>query len=255
MDWLILIPGAFLAGLVDAVVGGGGLIQLPLLLAVHPAVSIPVLFATNKISSIAGTATASWTYANKVSVPYRLLIPAVVLAFLGSALGAAVVSWIPENIIRPLVLVLLIAVGIYTFLKPDFGTEHLERPVTARMQLASAGAGFGLGFYDGIFGPGTGSFLIFVFVRFFGMDLLRASASSKFVNLATNIAAIAFFMTHNGALLGTALLMGIANILGARVGTSLALKNGNRFIRYLLLGILAVLSLKLGRDFLIATMK
>lgn len=248
MDWLILIAGAFLAGLVDAVVGGGGLIQLPLLLAVHPAVAIPVLFATNKIASAAGTTVAAIEYARSVDIQYPILVPAVILALLGSALGAAAVAWTPEKIIRPAVLILLIGVGIYTFLKPDFGSRYTARPITKKMQMVSAGAGFGLGFYDGIFGPGTGSFLIFVFVRYFGMDLLRASACSKFVNVATNLAAIAFFMSHDGALLGTAFAMGIANIAGARVGTRLALLKGNRFIRYLLLSLLAVLSIKLGRD-------
>jgi len=248
MDWLILITGAFLAGLVDAVVGGGGLIQLPLLLAVHPGIAMPILFATNKISSIGGTAVAAWEYSRKIHIPYFLILPAVVMALVGAAAGAALVSWVPSKLVRPVVLVLLIAVGAYTFFKPNFGSVRSIQPSGVKGKYMSGLTGLGLGFYDGAFGPGTGSFLIFIFVRYFGMDLLNASAASKLVNIATNLAAIGFFLTHRGAIWSLALGMGAANIIGAQFGIRLALAKGNSFIRYLLLVVLSVLVVKLGRD-------
>jgi uncharacterized membrane protein YfcA len=250
MDYLLLLPGAFLAGLVDAVVGGGGLIQLPLLLAVFPQAAIPVLFGTNKLSSIAGTVSAAWQYSRKISIPWRLAIPASTAALLGAAGGAALVSFIPSAALRPIVLILLALVLAYTLLKPDFGKLAGKAWLTTNQQAWAAGIGFGLGLYDGFFGPGTGSFLIFSFVRLFGMDLLHASASAKYVNLATNLAALIFFLAHQGVMWQLGLAMAVANITGAQLGTWVALRHGNRFIRSLLIIVVAALILKLSWDLL-----
>ncbi len=248
MEWLILPAGAFLAGLIDAVVGGGGLIQVPLLLAVMPNVSIPILFGTNKLSSIAGTGSSAWQYSRRIPIPWELAIPASAAALLGAASGAAVVSFLPATAAKPLVLLMLILVGGYTFLKRDFGNEHREPLVQTRRKLWASVLGISLGFYDGFFGPGTGSFLIFGFVRLFGMDMLHASASSKFVNLATNLAALIYFFFNEGVMWKIGLVMAVANIFGAQVGTRLAVKHGNRFIRILLLAVVTVLIVKLGWD-------
>lgn len=199
MEYALLLGGAFLAGLIDAVVGGGGLIQLPLLLAVFPGVSIPVLFGTNKLSSIAGTASALWQYSRKISIPWRLALPASTAALFGAAAGAATVSFLPPAALRPMVLVLLVVVGAYTWFKPDFGKSKVEHERRYPRLLASL-LGASIGFYDGFFGPGTGSFLIFGFVRLFGMDMLHASASAKLVNFATNLAALSFFLLHEGVM-------------------------------------------------------
>jgi uncharacterized membrane protein YfcA len=248
MEWLILPAGAFLAGLIDAVVGGGGLIQVPLLLAVMPNVPIPILFGTNKLSSIAGTGSAAWQYSRRISIPWELAIPASTAALLGAASGAAVVSFLPATAAKPLVLLMLILVGGYTFLKRDFGNERRESLVQTHRKLWASVLGLSLGFYDGFFGPGTGSFLIFGFVRLFGMDMLHASAASKFVNLATNLAALSYFFLHEGVMWKIGLLMAIANIVGAQVGTKLAVKHGNHFIRILLLAVVSILIVKLGWD-------
>lgn len=248
MEWLILPAGAFLAGLIDAVVGGGGLVQLPLLIAVLPGTSIPLLFGTNKLSSIAGTSSAAWQYAKRIRIPWDLALPASIAALFGAASGAAVVSFLPSAALRPLVLVLLLVVGAYTWFKPDFGKDH--RPpliVRARRSCVSL-MGLLIGFYDGFFGPGTGSFLIFGFVRLFGLDMLHASAASKFVNVATNFAALSFFFLHEGVLWKVGLAMACANIIGAQVGTRLAVRHGNRFIRLLLLFVVGVLIVKLAWD-------
>lgn len=249
MEWSILAAGAFLAGLIDAVVGGGGLIQLPLLLAVFPGVSIPVLFGTNKMSSIAGTASALWQYSRKIRIPWKLALPASMAALIGAAAGAATVSYLPPAAMRPMVLVLLIVVGAYTWFKPQFGTDSVHHERRSPRLLASL-LGGSIGFYDGFFGPGTGSFLIFGFVRMFGMDMLHASASAKLVNFATNFAALSFFLLHEGVMWQLGLVMACANILGAQVGTRLAVRHGNHFIRWLLLIVVVVLIIKLSLDLL-----
>lgn len=243
IDWLILIPAAFFAGMVDAAVGGGGLIQIPALLSTFPQTAIPTLFGTNKVSSIAGTAASLWRYARAVRIPWRLVLPATAAALVGAWLGAAVVAWIPRDAMRPLVVVMMLAVAIYTFLRKNLGHQETHEP---RPGDAWRGALFGLviGLYDGFFGPGTGSFLIFGFVRLFGMDFVRASASAKVINLATNFSAIAFFASHGPILWGVGLTMALCNLAGAQVGTILALKHGAGFIRQAFLGVVVILIAK-----------
>lgn len=243
IDWLILIPAAFFAGMVDAAVGGGGLIQIPALLSTFPQTAIPTLFGTNKVSSIAGTAAALWRYARVVRIPWRLVLPATAAALLGAWLGAAVVAWMPRDAMRPLVVVMMLAVAIYTFLRKNLGHEETHEP---RPSDPWWGALFGLviGFYDGFFGPGVGSFLIFGFVRVFGMDFVRASASAKVVNLATNFSAIAFFASHGPILWAIGLTMAACNLAGAYLGTHLALKHGAGFIRQAFLGVVVILIAK-----------
>lgn len=240
IDWLILAPAAFFAGMVDAAVGGGGLIQIPVLLGAFPQTAIPTLFGTNKVSSIAGTAASLWRYARAVRIPWRLVLPATAAALIGAWLGAALVAWISREAMRPLVIVLMVAVAGYTFLRKNLGQEetHESRPGDAWR-----GALFGLviGIYDGFFGPGTGSFLIFGFVRVFGMDFVRASASAKVINLATNLSAIAFFASHGPILWGIGLTMAACNLAGAQLGTQLALKHGAGFIRKAFLGVVVIL--------------
>lgn len=248
MEWLILSSGAFLAGLIDAVVGGGGLVQVPLLLTVLPNVAIPILFGTNKISSVAGTASAAWQFARKVEISRQIAYPAAGFALFGSALGAAAVSFFPANATKPLVLVLLVVVGAYTFLKPGFGQLHAER-INHRLDKTKAGCfGAGIGFYDGFFGPGAGSFLVFGFVRIFGMDMLRATATAKIVNVATNMAAIVYFVSHAGVLWKLGAGMAVANVAGAQLGARLAVRHGNGFIRGLLLVVVSGLIAKLSWD-------
>ena len=249
IDWFILAPAAFFAGMVDAVVGGGGLIQIPVLLTSFPQTAIPTLFGTNKVSSIAGTGAALWRYARAVQIPWRLVLPATGAALVGAWLGAAVVAWLSREAMRPLVVVMMLAVAIYTFLRKDLGqTEtHEPRPGDAwRVALF----GLVIGLYDGFFGPGTGSFLIFGFVRIFGMDFVRASASAKVINCATNVSAIAFFASHGPILWAVGLTMAVCNLAGAQLGTHLALRHGAGFIRKAFLLVVAVLIVKQLHDLL-----
>lgn len=249
MEQIILLAGgAFVAGLVDAVVGGGGLIQIPLLLACFPSQPIAVLFGTNKLSSVAGTASAAWTYSRRVALNRSVILPGCLAALVGAGVGASVVSLLPASALRPLVLVLLIAVGAYTVFRPAFGETHTSPVVGRHVAISAVATGLLIGFYDGFFGPGTGSFLIFIFVRLFGMDMLHASASAKLLNLSTNIAALAWFLTHDGILMSVGLGMAVANILGSQVGSRLALRKGNGFVRWVLVVVVSVLVVKLGWD-------
>ncbi len=246
LPWLMAI--AFIAGLVDAAVGGGGLIQLPGLFTTLPQHSPAALFGTNKFSSVFGTSAAAWRYARSVRFPWRPVLFAAGAAFAFSFLGATVVSLMPKDAVRPLVLALLVLMLGYTLMKKDFGALHRPRQVGRRELSIALAMGALIGFYDGFFGPGTGSFLIFLFIRFFGLDFLRASAASKVVNLATNIAALSFFVPSGNVLLLFAVPMAAANIGGAVTGTQLALRGGTPVIRKLFVLLVLVLIARMARD-------
>lgn len=246
--YLLLGVAALFAGFVDAVAGGGGLVQLPALFAVMPEAPAATLFGTNKAASVWGTATAASQYLKRVRLPLDLLAAAVPGALLGAWWGARTVSALPPAVIRPGVLLLLLAVAYYTFRRRDLGTVHAPRLGTRAAVVAGAASGFALGFYDGLFGPGTGAFLIFVFVRVFGYDFLHASAAAKLVNLATNLAALAFFTGHGHVLWRVAGLMAACNIAGALIGSRVALRRGAGFVRRVFLGVVCVLIVKLTAD-------
>ena len=245
---LALIVAAFVAGTVDAVVGGGGLIQIPALFAVHPGESAATLFGTNKCASIVGTANATRRYARSVVMPWRTILPAALAAFALSYAGAAAVAWLPKDAVRPLILVLLVLAAIYTLKKKEFGEQHRPAHSGRRELLYALLLGGVIGFYDGFFGPGTGSFLIFLFVRFFGFDFLHASASAKVVNVATNLAALLYFVPNGYVLPVLAAVMAAANVAGSQAGTWLALRHGSRFVRRVFLVLVAALIVKFAWD-------
>lgn len=239
---LLLFLGfaAFLAGFVDAVVGGGGLVQIPALFTAFPASLPATLFGTNKLASIVGTSSAAIQYARRVAIPWRVALPAAGSALVGAWFGARAVAYLSPAVLKPVILLLLILVAIYTFVRKDFGTgatavepQHSVPPALL--------IGASVGFYDGFFGPGTGSFLIFLFVRFLAMDFLRASVTAKIVNVATNFAALAFFTTHVAILWQAAGVMACSNLAGAIVGSRLALRHGAGFVRKMFLGVVAAL--------------
>lgn len=244
--WLIGI--AFAAGLVDAAVGGGGLVQLPGLFTVLPQHTPAALLGTNKFASVFGTAMAGWRYARNIHIPWTPVLLASATAFVFSFAGATAVSLLPREAVRPLILVLLIAMLGYTLINKDFGRIHKPRHVGRRELALALGMGGLIGFYDGLFGPGTGSFLIFLFIRFFGLDFLRAGAASKIVNLSTNLAALAFFVPSGLVLLGFAVPMAAAQICGALLGTRLALRGGTPLIRLLFLLLVIVLISRMAWD-------
>jgi hypothetical protein len=249
--------GAFaaLAGLVDAVVGGGGLIQIPALFLLLPAGDAAVVAAvlgTNKFSSFCGTSIALIQYARRIRLNWGSLLPAAVSALVFSFLGARVVTLLQPEFLRPLVLLLLVAVAGYTFLRKDLGSRHTPAFTARRERLLGVLAGAAIGFYDGFFGPGTGSFLIFVFVGWFGFDFLTASASAKVINCATNLSAIAYFAATDHVLWRFALPMAVCNVLGSMAGSRLALRKGNRFVRWFFLVIVSAMIGRFGWEVLFA---
>lgn len=246
IELLGLIMAAFFAGLVDAVAGGGGLIQVPALLGVMPQADTATLFGTNKLSSVFGTASAAWRYLRRVTIPFEIVLPAAAAAFAFSFLGAALVSWFPASIIRPVVFVLLVVVVIYTLWQPSLGVTDSKPLVVTHVVPWAILCGAVLGFYDGFFGPGTGSFLIFCFVRVFGFDFLRASASAKVVNLSTNLAALSFFVPAGHVLWVVGFSMAVANVLGAQAGAVVALKGGSKWVRWIFVLMSCCLIVKVG---------
>ncbi|MDP2795278.1 MAG: TSUP family transporter [Sulfurisoma sp.] len=248
MEIAFLLTAALLAGFVDAVAGGGGLIQVPALLTVLPAEAPATVLGTNKGSSIFGTANAAWRYARRITLPWEVALPAAGAAFVLSFCGAALVSLAPKELLRPLILLLLVAVFIYTVMKRDFGAVSRAPTFSGSATRPALLAGAVLGFYDGFFGPGAGSFMIFAFVRFFGLDFLRASAAAKVVNFSTNLAALAWFAPAGHVLWQLALAMAVFNIVGAMAGSRLALRHGSGFVRWVFLAVTAVLIAKFGYD-------
>lgn len=245
---LVLAAAAFCAGFIDAVVGGGGLIQIPVLFTALPRELPATLFGTNKLASVFGTLNAAWRYARRVEMPWPTILPAASAAFVCAWLGALAVAWLPRDLLRPLILVLLVAAAVYTFLRKDFGAVHRPQQRGRREFFLALLLGGVIGFYDGFFGPGTGSFLIFLFIRFFGYDFLHASAAAKVVNVATNIAALAYFVPGGHLLLLLALLMALCNVGGSLAGTWLALRHGSAFVRRVFLLVVSLLIARFAWD-------
>lgn len=246
-DLILLAFAALGAGFIDAVAGGGGLIQIPALLLTHPHEAPAALLGTNKGASVFGTANAAWRYSRHIVLPWRTwLLPAGIAAFLSAFAGAAVATALPQETLRPLVLTLLIVVWLYTFRRPDFGKANstpLAHPLIPGITLCAL-----IGFYDGFFGPGTGSFLIFALVRVFGFDFLNASACAKVINALTNLAALAWFVPSGDILWPLVAVMAVCNIMGSAIGSRMALKHGSGFVRVAFLVVVGVLILRIASD-------
>jgi uncharacterized membrane protein YfcA len=243
-----LALGAFFAGFIDSIVGGGALIQVPVLFSIFPHEAPATLFGTNKIASVFGTGNAAWRYARRVSMPWGTILPAALAAFACSYFGAMALAWLPRELLRPMILSMLIGATVYTFRNKEFGAIHRPRLGGAREFVYAAIVGGALGFYDGFFGPGMGSFLIFLFIRFFGFDFLHASAASKAINVASNVAAISYFVPNGFFLPLAATVMASANIGGSFAGTHLALRHGSGFVRQVFLAVVSVLIVKFAWD-------
>jgi len=250
IDFVFLALGlaAFLAGFVDSIVGGGGLIQLPALFTAFPATSPATLFGTNKLASVIGTSSAAIQYSRRVAIPWRVAGPGAAAALVGSWYGARAVAYLDPSVLRPLILVLLVLVAVYTFMRKDLGSASNEPEHGRRSAALAVAIGGVIGFYDGFFGPGTGSFLIFLFIRLLGMDFLRASVSAKILNVATNLAAIAFFVGNVELMWKLAALMAACNLCGAVLGSRMALRHGTGFVRRMFLGVVLVLIARLTYD-------
>lgn len=248
MELLLVSLASLLAGFIDAIVGGGGLILVPALFTVFPTTPPATLFGINKGASIWGTAVATTQYARRVDLRWSALLPAAAAGFLGALVGAWLVTQIDPGFLRKALPFVLLAVLAYTLVKKDLGRHHLPR-FTGRTETAiTCCIGLVLGFYDGFFGPGTGSFLVFLFVRWLGYDFLNASASAKLLNTATNLAALGLFAYKGHVWWHFALTMAVANVVGSLLGTRLALKHGAGFVRLVFIAVVSALILKTGFD-------
>ena len=248
MELLLVSLASLLAGFVDSIVGGGGLVLVPALFATFPNAHAATLFGTNKSASVWGTAFASWQYSRRVDMRWGAMLPAIGLSFAGSFAGAWIVTLVSPYYLRKLLPFILLAVLLYTLTKKELGRTHVPR-FSGRQELLAAGlVGLSIGFYDGFFGPGTGSFFIFLLVRWLGYDFLHASAGAKLLNLASNVAAIILFALKGHVWWHYALPLALANVAGSLLGTRLALKHGTGFVRGVFILVVGALILKTGFD-------
>lgn len=254
--WVLLVLAlvAAAAGWIDAVSGGGGMLQLPALLVLLPGVPVAQALGTNKLSSIIGTSAAATTYARRFRPDPATAVPMVIGAIIGAGIGAYAASGIPQQVFRPIVLLMLIGIWVWTLVKPGMGARDEERwsaPKYRRHRLVvSSLGGLGIGLYDGAFGPGTGSFLLILLVAGLGLSFLHASATAKLVNLSTNAAALAVFASTGSVLWAVGLVMGLCNLSGAVLGARTAIARGSGFVRVVFLVIVGLLICRLAWEVL-----
>lgn len=248
MEWLLVAAASLLAGFVDSIVGGGGLILVPVLFAAFPAAPAATLLGTNKSAGIWGTAAAAVQFARRVDLPWRALMPAAALAFGGSFAGAWAVTLVPVDFLRKLLPLILLGLLLYTVARKEMGLHHAPR-LQGRREAAAAGAiGLLVGLYDGFFGPGAGSFFIFLFVRWLGYDFLHASASAKLLNVTTNLGALLLFGLKGHIWWHYAAVMAVANVAGSLIGARVALRHGAGFVRGVFILVVAALICRTGYD-------
>jgi uncharacterized protein len=247
---LLMVLAGFGAGWIDAVVGGGGLVQLPALLLGFPSATPAQLLATNKISSIFGTATSSVTYWRRVRPDLRTALPMAAVAFLGAISGALIGLHIPKSAFNPAILVMLVVVGAYTVARPALGHETALRFDGHRHTVVAMITGFVVGVYDGALGPGTGSFLVFALVGLMGYAFLEASAKAKIANFATNLGALVVFIPGGHVMWKVGALMAVANVAGGYAGARTAVARGSRFVRLVFVVVLVAFILRIGSQVL-----
>ena len=245
---ILLCLAAFLAGFVDAIVGGGGLIQTPIALILLPNYAVASIIGSLKIPSFSGTALAANQYLKKVAMNWKLLSVMAVIAFVSAFLGSNLLTKVHNDFMKPLLLVVLSLIAIYTFIKKDFGTHQAKEHSPKTQLLLAIGISICIGFYDGFIGPGTGSFFVLAFVSVLGFDFLHASANAKMVNLATNFGSICLFILKGKIIWAIAIPMAICNAIGGFVGAKFAIKKGNGFIRIFFLIVVIGTLLRFGYD-------
>ena len=239
-----LCAAAFCAGFIDAIVGGGGLIQTPLALVLLPHLPVSTIIGTLKIPAFSGTAIATSQYLKNVTINWKFLGIMALIAFVSAFLGSQLLTVVSNDFIKPVLLFILIALAIYTLLKKDFGQAKEKQIPWPIGVINGCIVSVAVGFYDGFIGPGAGTFFILGFVSLLGMDFLHANTNAKLINLATNAGSISLFLLKGKIIWGIALPMAVCNALGGFVGAKLAIKRGNRFIRYVLI---LVIFLSIGR--------
>ncbi|APT83819.1 TSUP family transporter [Corynebacterium aquilae] len=241
-----LALAALCAGWVDAVIGGGGLILVPVLLAFVPGIAPVGALATNKAVGVTGTLSAAVRLLAHTRPKGKLLPILVVVAGLAAAGGALVAGLFPAHLMRPIVIVLLLSAGIVVVMRPRFGQSACVKTPTVLALLGLGAVVMALGFYDGIFGPGTGMFLIMALTAVLGGDLVRSAAMTKAINAATNLGALAVFIAGGHVVWKLALVLMVANIVGAQLGARTVIAGGARLVRVALLIFVVVMASYLG---------
>ena len=245
---ILLCIAAFFAGFVDAIVGGGGLIQTPIALILLPNLAVSSIIGSLKIPAFSGTSFAANQYLKKVDMNWKLLGIMAVVAFASAFLGSNLLTKVHNDFMKPLLLVVLTLITIYTFSKKNFGQHQHKELSEKKSILLAVIISICLGFYDGFIGPGTGSFLVLAFVTVLGFDFLHASANAKMVNLATNFGSICLFVLKGKIIWAIAIPMAICNAAGGWIGAKLAIKKGNGFIRVFFLIVVIGTLLRFGYD-------
>lgn len=248
---VILCIASFFAGFVDAIVGGGGLIQAPVALILLPNYAVSSIMGSLKIPAFSGTSFAARQYLKKVDMNWKLLLIMAVVAFSSAFLGSTLLTMVSNDFMKPLLFVVLILIAIYTFMKKDFGSQQVKHLSDNKLLFYGVLMSIFIGFYDGFIGPGTGSFLVLGFVALLGFDFLHASANAKMVNLATNLGSICLFILKGKILWAIAIPMAFCNALGGFLGAKLAIKKGNQFIRIFFLIVVIGTLIRFGYDIFI----
>ncbi len=232
---LILCLFAFLAGFIDSVVGGGGLVQIPAFFVLFPHLSVPSIIGTNRLASAVGTSVAAFNYLRSVRLPWTTVMYAAISAAVCSYSGALVQSQIPTWVMKPVIFILILLIAVYTYTNKQFGDKEQLKYGIGMEPWAGAAIGGVLGLYNGLIGPGTGSLLVFGFVSILGYSFLRASAISKIVNVVADASSLVFFISSGYVLYHLAIPMMVCNVAGSYVGSRMAVLRGNTFIRGLFL--------------------
>lgn len=246
IEIILAFLASLAAGTIDSIAGGGGLVLVPALFALFPGAAPATLFGTNKLASVCGTAMAAWRYGRHISLNWRIILPAALLAWGGSAIGAWTLTHVNGDDFRKALPFILIAVFLYSLAQKNLGLSKSKEMALEKEILYACLIGVGIGFYDGFFGPGTGSFFVFLFVRVLGYDFLMGSAAAKILNTTSNLSAIFLFAFHGDIWWGLGLLMALANMSGSFFGTRLAVKHGAAFVRkffFLIVGVLILSNL------------
>jgi len=245
---ILLCLAAFAAGFIDAIVGGGGLVQTPAGLVLLPLLPVSTVIGTLKIPAFSGTFLAAIQYIKKVQIKWKLVVVMIALAFGSAMAGSYCLTRVNNYFMKPLLLIILVFVAIYTYSKKNFGV-HTEKDHSENEQLAYAIiTSIVLGFYDGFVGPGTGSFLVLAFITLLGFDFLKSSAHAKMINLATNLGSILFFAGSGRIIFSIAIPMAVCNAIGGTLGARLAIVKGNKFIRIFFLIIVSATILRFAYD-------
>jgi len=236
----------FSSGFIDAIAGGGGLIQTPAMLLTFPDRNPVQVVATSKTAAFFGTTTAAIQYRKFIKTDSRLLIAMVIPAFIGACFGALLASHISPESFKSSIFFMMIAIFFYTLLKPDLGKVHVEKHSKEKLMVIGAIAACLIGFYDGLIGPGTGTMLMIALVAIMGFAFVGASAIAKVVNATTNLASIIVVGIRLWIMWKLGLVLAVANLAGGYAGSHMAIKKGSGFIRIFYLIVTAILILRLG---------